>query len=92
MDDLVVADGVIVDDRGEDVRLIPPASADIVLLTGSGAETWRAITDRGRVSAAIDLLSTTFDVPRAQLARDVQPYLHDLESFGILVRTAGGAT
>lgn len=72
----------VVDDR---VVLVDPAGTELVTLNPVGALVWQALDgERGPTALAVELHDRFTDVTVARLAEDIETFLQELASSGLV--------
>lgn len=80
------ADGVLSHHTLDTVVLLPLDHEDPLTIHGSGAEIWRRLTAPTAIDDLIDGLAQDHGEPRERIARDVLPFLEELERLGAVRR------
>jgi hypothetical protein len=70
---------------GGGVLLLVRANQQILSLVGSGSALWRVLASPRSLAESASILSEEYDVPAADIVRDIEPVLADLSSQGVLV-------
>ncbi len=83
------ADTVLQLGDGEAV-LLKLSDENMFALNDTGAEIVRRLTDGLALGALIDDLARTYQVPAADVARDVESLVADLLQRGLLIEREGG--
>ena len=66
------------------VYVLPPAHADVVVLTGTATELWRIFSDPSTVDEAVRRLATVFDAPLDEIGQDVSSTVAELAAHDVL--------
>ena len=67
--------------------LIKLESGNVFSLNGVGAKVWTMLEQGLTFEVSLDSLSREYDVPRQQLEDDLEIFIHELESKGLLQAT-----
>lgn len=66
------------------VLLLPPDRDDVVTVGGPGGAVWELLDTWRTVDALVELLAPRYDADPAEIARDVEALLGELEALGAL--------
>jgi hypothetical protein len=70
------------------VLLLPPGRDDVVTVGGTGGEVWDLLDTWRSVDGLVELLAPRYEADPAEIARDVEALLGDLEALGALEMAA----
>lgn len=73
---------------GEEILLARPDREDFVALSATAAATWSLLEDPRSLSELVQLLATSYAVPAASIASDVEVLLRDLRLRGWIEHVA----
>jgi hypothetical protein len=80
------APGVLTGELDGQIVIIADGSDRVLGLSGTAAEMWRLLLDRVSIDEVVAELSRRYDAPSTTLAQDLDAFLEQLLSAGILVQ------
>lgn len=82
------ADDVLWHHTVDTVLVLPDGRDEPLTIRGSGVEVWHRLGTAARLEELSDGLARIYDEPPDRIARDVLPFLEELERAGAVRRTS----